>query len=346
MAADERKPGAGGTTLPLISAGQVIFREGDPGGDLLVIEEGRVEVFRDHEGKEVPLTSMGVGEVIGLFTCINQQPRTASTRAITEVRLRRIPFEQIKKSLGTMPKWFAIILKEYGNRLTECEDTYMKQWIELEHNADRLVSPVATARLFCSALLNLSRFLKKEVEGAEWVSVPAAMDEVTRTLGLKERQVTLIRTALTEGDLIPAVSLPGQNEKHMALSEVEKLRDFPGFCNQVLIGRLRPMVNTHFSHKAIRVGRAMVSWADKAGHPRDEAVSVPLSTMEEELQRVTSVNWARDGAEEWIPFDLLSIDNTKGGSMLTFTPGRLEQTIGYILDRLNYVYHRIPLIYG
>ena len=53
--------GALGKTYP---AGTMLFRHGDAGDCMYVIQAGRVEVLHEHEGQEVPLTILGEVRVL------------------------------------------------------------------------------------------------------------------------------------------------------------------------------------------------------------------------------------------------------------------------------------------
>ena len=44
--------------------GKLIFSSGDPGGDLLFIDEGQVEIFNVKDDRDIRLTLMGPGEII------------------------------------------------------------------------------------------------------------------------------------------------------------------------------------------------------------------------------------------------------------------------------------------
>jgi CRP-like cAMP-binding protein len=64
-----------------LSAGDVVFREGDPGDRFYVVEEGEVEIA----GK-----SFGPGEAFGEIALLRDLPRTATVTATSDVILRAI----------------------------------------------------------------------------------------------------------------------------------------------------------------------------------------------------------------------------------------------------------------
>jgi CRP-like cAMP-binding protein len=81
-----RPPAAGlferfGVTYP---AGTVLFREGDPGTDMYVIQTGRVQLTRMVNGRDTHLATLPAGEFFGEMSIINKQPRSATATAIEE----------------------------------------------------------------------------------------------------------------------------------------------------------------------------------------------------------------------------------------------------------------------
>lgn len=70
-----------GITYP---AGTVLFREGDAGKDMYVIQTGRVQLTRMVNGRDTHLATLPSGEFFGEMSIINKQPRSATATAIEE----------------------------------------------------------------------------------------------------------------------------------------------------------------------------------------------------------------------------------------------------------------------
>jgi EAL domain-containing protein (putative c-di-GMP-specific phosphodiesterase class I) len=80
-----------------LSAGEVVFREGDPPTHAFVIESGTIEVSTDRGGHQVVLALLGPGDLFGEMAIIDSAPRTASARALdaaSVVVVDRIQIEQ------------------------------------------------------------------------------------------------------------------------------------------------------------------------------------------------------------------------------------------------------------
>ena len=67
-------------------AGEVLFREGEPGGSMMIVGEGTLAatVLRKDGGQE-EINRMGQGELIGEMAFLDPAPRSATVRAVTRV---------------------------------------------------------------------------------------------------------------------------------------------------------------------------------------------------------------------------------------------------------------------
>lgn len=69
-------------------AGQMIFNEGDPGGTMFIVHSGKVELFTTDEADErILLSFMNRGELFGEFSLLDNEPRSASAKALEDTML-------------------------------------------------------------------------------------------------------------------------------------------------------------------------------------------------------------------------------------------------------------------
>jgi CRP/FNR family cyclic AMP-dependent transcriptional regulator len=84
--------------------GQIIFRQEDLGHTLYIILHGKVRVFRlTPSGLETTLTILGTGDLVGEFAVIDQQPRSASARAIGKCSLLQMSAETFLRHVHEQP---------------------------------------------------------------------------------------------------------------------------------------------------------------------------------------------------------------------------------------------------
>jgi CRP-like cAMP-binding protein len=72
-----------------LSAGETLFRAGDPGDALYIVAEGRVEVL-EGDGAANVLAELGPGQAFGEMALLNGGPRTATVRAPVATELLAI----------------------------------------------------------------------------------------------------------------------------------------------------------------------------------------------------------------------------------------------------------------
>lgn len=72
-----------------VAAGELVFREGDPGTEMFVILEGRVRISKEVPGiGEEALAILEPGSYFGEMALIDDTPRSADARAHSPVTLR------------------------------------------------------------------------------------------------------------------------------------------------------------------------------------------------------------------------------------------------------------------
>jgi diguanylate cyclase len=86
-------------TKLLLSAGQFLFKEGDPPTTAFLIESGRLLVSANRHGEELTLSELGPGDLLGEMAVIDDAPRTANVRALTDCALIVIDKNQISERL-------------------------------------------------------------------------------------------------------------------------------------------------------------------------------------------------------------------------------------------------------
>ncbi len=80
-------------------AGDIIFREADPGDEAYMILSGEVQISVGIGTHKVIIATLGRGEIIGEMALVDDQPRMATATAVTDVTLYVIPQEAFKKRL-------------------------------------------------------------------------------------------------------------------------------------------------------------------------------------------------------------------------------------------------------
>jgi signal transduction histidine kinase len=114
-------------------AGASIFREGDPGDGLYVIVEGTVQIVcRVGQDERRVLSTLGPGEFFGEMAVLDEQTRSATALAETEVRARFVPREDLLKALEGNPRLAVRLVKEFSLRLRDFNHRYTMEVLQAE----------------------------------------------------------------------------------------------------------------------------------------------------------------------------------------------------------------------
>ena len=71
----------------IVDSGKIIFREGEPGDQMYIIQDGSVRISKEIAGKEHILAVLAKGDFFGEMAIVNQVTRTATATAVGTVKL-------------------------------------------------------------------------------------------------------------------------------------------------------------------------------------------------------------------------------------------------------------------
>jgi NADH:ubiquinone reductase (H+-translocating) len=98
-----------------LEPGEIVFRQGDLGDRLYIIEKGEVEVVREEDGgKEKVLATLGPGQYFGEMALVSDEPRMATVRPLTGVdvlTIQRGAFRTLFTHLPSMRETFEEVTK-------------------------------------------------------------------------------------------------------------------------------------------------------------------------------------------------------------------------------------------
>ena len=103
-----------------VAAGEYIFREGDLGTEMYVIRRGRVEILKQVEGAEDDHTQLAVfeqGDFFGELSLLDDEPRSASVRALEDSVLIRINGSTFIQMLSETPEIAVRMMRKLSRRL-------------------------------------------------------------------------------------------------------------------------------------------------------------------------------------------------------------------------------------
>jgi len=122
-------------------AGAVLFRAGDEGDAMYLIEEGKVRIcVRAKDGHEVTLTELHRGDFFGEMALLDGKPRSADARVAENARLAVLSREHFLSFVRRNPNVALEMLTALANRLRHTDEL-------LRHTATRNVNVEEAAQL-------------------------------------------------------------------------------------------------------------------------------------------------------------------------------------------------------
>ncbi len=116
-----------------VPAGEVIFREGDTGDGLYVVEEGRVEITAQVTPEERRvLGHVGTGELFGEMAILDDEPRFATAIAETDCRLSFVRREVVVGILENSPKLLLSLVRDLTDRVRYVDRRYLDEVLQAE----------------------------------------------------------------------------------------------------------------------------------------------------------------------------------------------------------------------
>lgn len=104
---------------PIFKAGEYIFRENDPGDVMFIIEKGQVEIVKKIGEEERRLTLLEPGDFFGEMSILEDLPRGASARAVTDCKLLQIDHSTFDQMLRENPEIGIRMMRSLSRRLRE-----------------------------------------------------------------------------------------------------------------------------------------------------------------------------------------------------------------------------------
>ena len=111
--------------------GEVIFRQGDVGDCLYVVQEGEVEVIHESDGRETLLHVAGKNELLGEMAVFERETRSATIRARGQARLLTIDKKNFLRRVNEDPSLAFNLVELMSRRVRELS----KEVVQLRRQA-------------------------------------------------------------------------------------------------------------------------------------------------------------------------------------------------------------------
>jgi CRP/FNR family transcriptional regulator, cyclic AMP receptor protein len=103
-----------------IKAGDVVFREGDQARELFVIKSGSVRIQIGNR----TISELGPDSIFGEMALIDNEPRSATAIAVTDVELVAVSEKQFLFLVGQTPYFALKVMRVLAQRLRATNKTF------------------------------------------------------------------------------------------------------------------------------------------------------------------------------------------------------------------------------
>lgn len=157
-------------------AGEVLFREGEKGEEMFVIQAGVVQILKRVGEEERPLATLGRGEFVGEMAILNDRPRTATAVVLEDARCLVIDAETLEQMISNSSEIAVRLVKKLARRLASADEM-----IQI------LLNPDPKARVLLSLRRHAEAFGEESGAG---VRVHVSPEDLAREVGVDGPQVT------------------------------------------------------------------------------------------------------------------------------------------------------------
>ena len=190
-------------------AGQVLFREGDPGREMYVIQSGKVRLTRNIRGQEKLLADLSAGEFFGEMSIINDKPRTATATVTEDAQL-----------LVLDPKTFEAMIKANTEIAVRMIKKLAKRLDDANNQIENLLLGDANSRIVHS-LLQLAHGAQRDERGHLQLGVTAG--DIAHRTSVDDPKVAEVLARLERSRLVLA------GPSGLVVPDVGKLQEFLEF---------------------------------------------------------------------------------------------------------------------
>ncbi|MCX6127128.1 MAG: cyclic nucleotide-binding domain-containing protein [Proteobacteria bacterium] len=310
-------------------AGDLVFSKGDPGGDLLFIDSGHIEIFIQNEKESVVLAQMGPGEIIGVMTFLTKDTRLASARATEPTVMKKIPSVHVQKHIMQFPKWLKIVLKVVG-RINEMNRMYTESTIALKKARELQITPLFLATQMAQSLGVISGGPVQTGGTDRMVPFDELSQKMQLVLNQPKEMIEGLLRIFTECDLITPEPDPHKKGKSFKQSALVKSAIFTQFVRESIQGPTRKILKAKLTQSEIRVLKAICTFALKKGYPEENAGSLNVSDLLAQMHTITGVTFDPSCIERPAKLKLLSVKGEGAATVISITPGSVFKTMACV----------------
>lgn len=175
-----------------LAAGQVLFNQGDPGDELVIVDEGKIAIFMPVQGAPDGGQAIRIfepGELLGEMALIDRKPRSASARAEVPSRVLTLNGDDFREILSQSTEMAFSVMAGLNDRIRYTTDFLgeVRAWVR----------KIAEGNYQTGDSISSDKFQDKTMAtlAAEFAQMAARVQEREETL---RREVQQLRIEIDE----------------------------------------------------------------------------------------------------------------------------------------------------
>jgi transcriptional regulator with GAF, ATPase, and Fis domain len=108
------------------SDGEIIFKEGDVGEGMYVIQSGKINITKKATSGELVIATLQSGEIFGEMALFDRLPRSATAKALGDARVLSIDKKKLFSTISKDPTLAFKILESMSQKIRRLNEEFMK----------------------------------------------------------------------------------------------------------------------------------------------------------------------------------------------------------------------------
>lgn len=187
--------------------GDVLFKEGDSGDKMYVIQDGQIRISKSVKDEEKTLAILGPGEFLGEMAILNDKPRTATATVEQSARVLVLGARTFEQMVVSNAEIAVRLIKKLSRRLD---------------SANELIEVLMHRDPKARVILGLSREAqfggKKSPDGSVVVSM--STDELAEQVGLTVEETSTVLQRLARLKIVRVTTT------ELVVTDVSRLEEF------------------------------------------------------------------------------------------------------------------------
>ena len=199
------------------SAGDVLFREGDSGEVMFVIQSGAVRISKSVGGHDKVLAMLGPGEFLGEMAILNGKPRTATATVVEDARCLVFDGATLETMITKNPEIALRLIKKLSARLDSADAL-----------VQILLNPDPQARVLLALQRHADAFGQQTPEG---IRVHVSAEDIALQVGVPQKQVEDVLNRLRRLRIVrqggtDSLETPVPEANALIIADVGRLHEF------------------------------------------------------------------------------------------------------------------------